>query len=371
MEIFISEKGTIEELKLGLKKMDADSKVQSIFILACEKNGLTPHNTDELLKDSNKPLWGGIFPSIIHNYEILDCGIIILGLYQEAVLQTIENISNNDIEFETSLGSKFDNETEIKTLAVLVDGASRRISSLIDSLFIVFGLDFNFIGGGAGSLSLNGKACVFTNDGLLKDCAIIAGIKAECGIGVKHGWESISGPFKITSSDLNVIKMIDFKPAFDVYKQIVDKHSGGELNHINFLDIAKAYPLGINKLGAEKVVRAPLSCKDTDLICVGEVPEGAFIDILHGNKLSLISAAKLASKKSSFGIPKDDIEFVMLFDCVSRALFLGNDFKNELEAIKPNNITLIGALSVGEIANSKKDYLEFYNKTAVIGTFRK
>ncbi|NOR26157.1 MAG: hypothetical protein GQ542_17575 [Desulforhopalus sp.] len=36
-----------------------------------------------------------------------------------------------------------------RTLFVLVDGYATRISSLIEALFNIFGLELNFIGGGA------------------------------------------------------------------------------------------------------------------------------------------------------------------------------------------------------------------------------
>ncbi len=45
----------------------------------------------------------------------------------------------------------------------------------------------------------------------------------------------------------------------------------------------------------------------------------------------------------------------------------GNDFSKELAVVSTPDRPLIGALTLGEIANSGKDYLEFYNKTSVVG----
>jgi len=47
-------------------------------------------------------------------------------------------------------------------------------------------------------------------------------------------------------------------------------------------------------------------------------------------------------------------------------MFFGDHFSDELEAMASNDVEFIGACSIGEIANSGKDYLEFYNKTAVV-----
>ena len=371
MKEFISESGSLESLEKGLHTFETDKEISSLFVLACDNNGFTPENCNKILRSVNKPVWGGIFPEIIYNHTKHNRGLIILGLKKEINISIIKNISNNDTNFEQYLNDFYDASFGMNTISVIVDGFAKRISALIEALFLVFGLEHNYIGGGAGSLSMKQKPCVFTNEGLLTDCALIVGLMLECGVGVQHGWQSIAGPFKITESENNIVKAIDFKPAFEVYKEIVDSHSGKNISDANFFDIAKAYPFGINKLGAEKVVRDPIATEYGHLICVGELPEGTFIDVLHGNKKSLIRASHDASVLSSKDIPLEDRNFDLFFDCISRVLFLEDDFENELNAVNTKNVPLLGALSIGEIANNKKDYLEFYNKTAVLASFRK
>ena len=136
----------------------------------------------------------------------------------------------------------------------------------------------------------------------------------------------------------------------------------------NFFDIAKGYPFGINKIGSEKIVRDPISVsEDGALVCVGEVPEGSFVDILAGNTQSLVNAAGSAMQqgKASYA-GESSCQAALFIDCISRVLYLEDNFKLELEAVHDDDLPLIGALTLGEIANSGDDYLEFYNKTAVI-----
>jgi hypothetical protein len=52
-------------------------------------------------------------------------------------------------------------------------------------------------------------------------------------------------------------------------------------------------------------------------------------------------------------------------DCISRALFLEDRLGEELAAAAGGG-DLFGAMTLGEIANSSRAYLEFYNKTAVV-----
>ncbi|WP_459939537.1 hypothetical protein [Desulfonatronum parangueonense] len=51
---------------------------------------------------------------------------------------------------------------------------------------------------------------------------------------------------------------------------------------------------------------------------------------------------------------------------MSRVLFLEHNFDKELAAVE-REMPLVGALTLGEIANTGDAYLEFYNKTSVVG----
>jgi hypothetical protein len=250
-----------------------------------------------------------------------------------------------------------------------VDGFSQRISALIDSLFNFFGLEVNYLGGGCGSLSFKQKPCLFTNEGLIADSAILATVGTTSGIGVSHGWTSVRGPFKVTESDRNTILSLDWQPAFSIYRRVVEEAARCEFTETNFFELAKCYPFGIKRLGGEMIVRDPFIVKDNGaLVCVGEVPVESYVDILTGDESSLVNAAgkALALSLDAYHGPADK-KIILFIDCISRVLFLGKDFEKEIQAVYQEGTPLIGALTLGEIANSGKEYLEFFNKTAVVG----
>lgn len=359
----------LEQQLLGFQK---DGSVRGILLLACDANKYTAIKLNPILTSLKKPVFGGIFPGIIFNNQKHETGFIIAGINDFPTINYIENISSPDTDFDSQMVKVADRYSESKTMFVFIDGFAERINAFIESIFTIFGLEFNYIGGGGGSLSLKQKPCIFTNQGLKQDCAIIAGINLDSGIGVKHGWETISGPYKVTLSEKTIIKELDFKPAFDVYKEAVENYSGKVITPDNFFEIAKGYPFGINKVDVEKVVRDPLFISDNNsLICVGEVETGSFLDILAGDKNMLVQAAGQAVNAALEDKTGEPEKFIFFVDCISRVLFLEDDFDNELEEVhsKYNKLPLFGILSIGEIANNGKDYLEFYNKTSVIGCF--
>lgn len=372
MKINYFSETSIEALQQQLLLFEQDSEIKGIILLACDENNYIPKKLNPVLTSLRKPIFGGVFPGVIIKDKKHETGFIIAGFNSTPEVNIIENISSTSTILDDEVLKLAENYMESKTLFVFIDGFAERISAFIESIFTIFGLEFNYIGGGAGSLSLKQKPCIFTNKGIKQDCALIAGIDLDSGIGVKHGWKSISGPYKVTSAEKTVIKELDFKPAFEVYKQAVEKHSGAVFKDDNFFDIAKAYPFGINKVDAEKVVRDPLFLgENNSLICVGEVETGSFVDILTGDKNSLIQAAGQAVKVALENKQNPVENFIFFVDCISRVLFLEDDFEKELDVVvKPNiEIPVFGVLSIGEIANNGQDYLEFYNKTSVIGCF--
>lgn len=360
---FISNSDT-NDFKLAIESMD--KKANSIIILSCDANNYTQQDIDPILKNCTKPIMGGIFPEIIYHDKKYDKGTIFIGLQDKLDISVISDISSGG-KFSDIIEEKIGElSSDVKTMFMFVDGLSKNIANIVDALFDNFGLSINYIGGGAGSLSFEQKPVIFTNDGLLQDCAILALSSLRSGIGVKHGWDSISDTFKVTKVDKNIIYELDYQDAFDVYKNIVEKDSNKQFSDDNFFDIAKSYPFGINKLSGEMVVRDPIILQGTALVCVGEVPENSFVNILKGKNSSLIDAAKEAYDESIESLDGDFDTFTLFIDCISRVLFLEDSFKDEIKAVHSDSSTLIGALTLGEIANNKKHYLEFYNKTSVV-----
>jgi hypothetical protein len=251
---------------------------------------------------------------------------------------------------------------------ILVDGYSKKISAFIDSLYNVIGCDTNYLGAGAGSLSFKQAPCLFTNKGLVADCAVIFGLCIESSIGVSHGWKPISIPYKVTESEGNIVKSLDWKPAFEIYQEFVQHYSNRSLVRDDFYNVAKLFPFGISRLDTEWLVRDPMRVLDDgSIVCVGEISEGSHVHILTADKSMLIKAAEnaLVCSKENLNISK---QIRIVIDCISRVFFLGEDFIKEIETVYENGIPMIGACTLGELANASNHYLDFYNKTIVVAT---
>jgi hypothetical protein len=361
MEIIFIKNSDIADFKEALEMMV--SKAKSLMILSSEKNDYNVLEVNALLSSYTIPIIGGIFPQIIYKNQTYIEGTLIISIDDVLEIAYLENLSSRSLE---SLDSEIEEclgvlSADIKSMFVFVDGLSKNINDVILALFENYGLTINYIGGGAGSLSFEQKPVLFSNRGLLEDAAVLAVTKQESAIGVKHGWNPISDSLKVTA-EANKITELDYKPALEVYKEVVEALCGKKITKENFFDIAKAYPLGINKLSGEMVVRDPIMIEDNALICVGDIATNSFVSILHGNHDSLINAANEAKEEAAL----EQEHFTLFIDCISRALFLKESFNDELSAVYHDNTILVGALTLGEIANNKKHYLEFYNKTAVI-----
>ena len=195
----------------------------------------------------------------------------------------------------------------------------------------------------------------------------------ESGIGVAHGWEPVAGPLKVTGAEGHKLISLNWRPALP-YIGGSGKISGNSFDHGDFFQLAKGFPFGIVKLAREMVVRDPIVVDGTSLICVGEVPLNSLVYILKGNTDSLIAGALKARQlaEKSYWQPvkgkKEGPPITFFIDCVSRVLFLQSDFERELEAVYTEGP--VGSVNLGEIANTGKSYLEYYNKTSVVGLLK-
>ncbi len=354
----------LEQIGQAISMLSSKQSVKCILVFTCDKNDFSSSQLEEVLKVSEVPLFGGIFPQIIFENRHYEQGTLLIGLSIRPNVAVIEGLSDPDRDYSEEVCNVCGGNC--KTIFVLVDAFASRINDLIGNIFECYGMDLNTIGGGAGSLSMERGPYLFTEKGLIRDGAILASFSISSSVGVRHGWKQLSGPYYVTSSDLNTILTLDDEPAFEVYRRVVEKDIGAGLSCESFFEIAKSYPFGMQRIDAEMVVRDPIIVNDDGSItCVGDVPEGTYLHILKGEDDSLIMATRQACEDAmkDFDVPLKKILFI---DCVSRFLFMGDTFTDELDAVCESGIPVIGVLTLGEIANNGNGYLEFYNKTSVV-----
>lgn len=365
---------------MHLKSSDIDLLVESIYSLAngrraiifiAENSTFSVEAFLKKLKESNLKFFGGIFPKIVAYDKLYDEGVIVNFVENELICFETLNLDTKD--FSIPLVS-LETDQEYCTFT-LVDGLTSNISNYLSELYRNFGNKTYYFGGGAGSLTLQQQPCVFTEEGFFMNAAVTIIFETKIGIGVKHGWQKIDGPYVATKTEKNVIKQLNWTNAFDVYQASIQKDANQLIDSTNFFDIAKGYPFGIVKENSEFVVRDPIATNEKgELICVGEVPENTVLDILKGYNNELINsaqeAAEIALKKNN------QPELAIIIDCISRVLFLQEEFSEELkkttQIIHNTNkkAAIYGMLTLGEIS-SYNEYLEFFNKTIVIGLFSK
>lgn len=324
-------------------------------------------NTEDLIQRCNQEkikVAGGIFPMIIGLEDPLEKGVILKHFPAESEAILIRNIDSDFSELLPEMDQNWNSSI------VFVDGLSAHIPNFLDTLYEKYWSHINYVGGGAGSLSLEQKPCIFTNEGLFEDAGFIIPLQWDSKIGIKHGWEKIAGPFIANKAVGNRVIELNWRPAFEVYKEVVEQYSSLQFKEDNFFDIAKGFPFGIYREDQEDIVRDPITVdEDGTLICVGKVSQNASLNILKGEKEHLIKNAELAGEIANEPKAKE----LFIADCISRVLYLEDDFKAELVALRKGlkdvEKNLVGVLCLGEVSSNDNGYLEFFNKTTVVSTF--
>lgn len=356
---------SVEQMAQPIIEQARRNKDSTWFLMFGEQSLPSIPQFSRILNSHGVSFFGGIFPGIIFQDQKYDGGLVAEQLPANVELLLVEELDKPDFDVELLPNIRQSNN-DFSAL-VLVDGLTANIASFLRRLYDVYGDNINYLGGGAGSLSLEQMPCVFNNAGIFQDAAIVAFTPLNSSLGVRHGWQKIVEPFLATNTTNNVINELNWGNAFEVYKSVVEENSGKSLLQNTFFDLAKGYPFGINKEGLEVVVRDPIMVNaDGNLVCVGEVPQNASLAILKGDNYNLISAAKAAAEACK----RNEQSVYMVFDCISRVLFLEEDFNQELRAVQEglgNPQKLLGALTLGEISSYGNGYIEFFNKTIVVG----
>ncbi|MCZ4695997.1 hypothetical protein DWB61_14870 [Ancylomarina euxinus] len=369
MRSFYIQSEDINSLENHLAQLDIEDETKSILFLMADEDQFSEDQLNPILRRIKKNLIGGIFPELIFNGRSKKTGVLLLTLPFELRTQVFDLSGNSDEFFSQLEKAQHNSMNSLSSLFVFVDAMSQNKENFMQALFNFFGMNTSYIGGGAGSLRLESVPCIINNQGIYANSAVIGWGNKPISLGVAHGWYSFSGVLKITETLGNIVKSINWRPAFEVYKEIVDVHSGMSLTSDNFSELAKSYPLGIEKLDAEMIVRDPFKLCPQGLHFIDAIHEGEYVKVLHGDIESLIEGASkaqvLALSKSNENMDQDSL---FCIDCISRVLFMKEFYRKELETVAADK-HVSGVLTIGEIANEGDSFLEIYNKTIVLGVW--
>ena len=338
-----------------------NSQAKALMIMCCDQEGSLAAVFDKALTSLEVPVFGGVFPALIHNNEVVEHGLIIVPVYLDLHVYIYSNLSNAN-DTQQTFGQSF---ADCDSAMVFVDGLTANIDVALTHLFNALGDQTNVFGGGAGSLSFVQKPCLFSNQGVIEDAMVIVTMTQQWNLAIGHGWEVLNGPFLANQVDDNKLIQLNFQPASEVYKSTVEAHDGRLFAEHDFFELAKTHPFGLQRLDDDLLVRDPITlCNDT-LVCVGNIPENTMLYILQGSIANLQDAAANAVKNN---LTQNTPSNAMLFDCISRKLFMNNEFTTEINKISAHlgeQCELTGALVLGEIASSAAGPISFHNKTAV------
>ncbi len=374
MEIRFTRSGALEDLESLVSELSRHPEVEGILILAAAANPLPEDPFRVFLGQCSLPIFGGIFPQIIAEGDAHSTGFLVLGLRCAPRLKVVFGLNNRPSgSTEDLVGLPDSDAPEKSTLFTIVDGRSGGIDGFLKDLYATYGAQISYLGGGAGSLERVDWPCVFTNEGFFRDSAILAQLDLMSGVGVAHGMQVVGQSFLATESWQNKLQTLDWEPAFDVYREQLQTYGEVQGTPRTLLEKSREYAFGLSRSAAgEMVVRDPMFVgSDKEIICAGAIPRGCKINILKGEVDSFIKAAGSARQQAQKNYPGETPPVaILVFTCYSREIYLGDRFCEEIAAITEDETPVVGATTIGEIANLGQHYLEFLNKTVVAAQVR-
>ena len=238
---------------------------------------------------------------------------------------------------------------------IFSDGFLRDGSGFISGLQEMLGRSFPFVGASASANLASDKTYLYSGAEVLNDaaCGILWGGKLNFGLGIKHGWRPLGKPRYVTKSAANVVYEIDSLPAAAIYKEYLNfdlVKLRKELKRISIL-----YPIGVHLAGEDEyLLRNLVSIEDDEsLVFQSNIPQGSSVRLMIGTKESCLNATHQALAEMKQGLVNRQINFVLVFDSISRYILLGRQAHKELEIIREGldkDTPIIGIYTYGEQA---------------------
>jgi hypothetical protein len=331
---------------------------------------------------SQAPLIGGCSTGIIVPQGAYDHGVAVLafgGPEIEVVTSVVHDYGTDPM----GAGRTLVQELRAKAvsagrpfaglLLIVADSqtSSAAMVDVVQALGDEMGPSRHLVGGGAQDPSGKIERSVFADDRAYGNAVAGAMIltPSTTGVGVRHGYRPFGPVMVVTRVDGSTLYSLDGRSAYQAY---VDQFPNrADLTPENFGQFALDHPLGLPQIGHEYIIRDPFGAGPRgELFCAGVIPRRAVVQIMEGDKETLIEAAQQSAQQAIAPLQREAPLAGVVFSCVSRLGYLGPAAQDEVATIRETlgvKTPFIGLFSFGEIAAQQDCLPEFHNKTAVVG----
>jgi len=262
-----------------------------------------------------------------------------------------------------------------RLFVMLPDGMTGNGAAIVEGVKSVLGDTAAIIGGSLGDDYRFEKTFEYFKDDVLTDVVIGIGFYGEFayGFGIKHGWEPIGLPLKVTKADGVLLQEVDGKPALKVYEEYFGKEAS-ELVQEPLARMAYTYPIGVEIEGSDELtIRDPVIANEKgEITMAAAIPEGTTIRLMIGDRDKAIAAAKEASQVALKQLEGATPKFILMFNCMARNKLLGirchEENQTVLETID-KNVPMIGFYTYGEqgpLLGKKDTPAYFHNETMTL-----
>ena len=259
-----------------------------------------------------------------------------------------------------------------RSALVLTDALAGYADVLADELTVATAGEYQFFGGGAGDNASFERTTVFNNTEVLTDAAVALEILSHkpLGIGVSHGWEPASEPFRVTEVQGLTLISLNGLPTVEAFEEHAAA-KGETLDRDAPIPFFLQNILGIDT-GNGYRLRVPLAINaDGSVHCAAEIPAGSVVRIMKSSHQSAAEAAERATDAAIAAIGERKPKAALFFDCVATRLRCGDHFATEVASVtrKIGDAALVGCNTHGQIARAEGQFEGFHNCTAVVCVF--
>ncbi len=321
-------------------------------------------------------LWGCSTAGEIYGAEVSDDSLVATAVNFEYTTIKSSQIKIDQMEGSLNAGEQLAQSLDKDGLVhvlVLSDGLQINGSELVSGLVKHLPSGVAVTGGLSGDGGRFEETFVI-RDGVAENGVITAlglyGDRLKIGYGSLGGWDTFGPERLVTKSRGNILYEMDGQSALELYKKYLGEHAEG-LPATGLL-----FPLSIRTENREKgLVRTILAVDEEEqsMTFAGDVPEGAYAQLMKANFDRLVDGAMGAARTSYEAIGSSSPDLALLISCVGRKMILKQRVEDEVEGVCDvlgEQTILTGFYSYGEISPfTPGAKCELHNQTMTITTF--